>query len=525
MFAYYATSLLTAITSLSLGIFVFLKNPENKLHRSLFRLNMAVCVWSFFLFLHYASRTYFQAMLSLYILHSAVILIPACYVHLVVDLLNLRKPREIKISYYICAMFLPLVYTTYFIAGIEPKLIFRFYATAGPLYVLWMITYVIMAGYGAFLLVKHYRNSSIIKKIQIRYVLCASFIGFIGGATIYPLFYDIPMPPFGEHIIFLYPVIFSIAVLKHDALELNIAVKRTIVYSVSIALITLTYLVIVLLSERFLRGIMGYQSLGITVAAAVIIALIFSPLKNRVEAIIERFYIRNAYQRMQKELIDSDKSKALAQLAAGLAHEIRNPLTAIKTFCEYLPKKYNDKAFRDNFSRIVNDETEKINTLICRLLEFSKPTTLKIAPCDVHEALDYTLNLLSAETLKSKIDIIKHYDKENHIIYADSVKLKHVFFNLIKNSIEALGEGGNITISTSSIGDKFNIDITDNGCGIKEKNLGRIFEPFFSLKDQGTGLGLSVVQSIISEHNGIILAKSAPGLGTTFTISLPIISP
>jgi signal transduction histidine kinase/uncharacterized membrane protein len=522
MLAYYATSLLTAIASLILGIFVLLKNPGNRLHRSLFRLNIVVSIWSFFLFLHYASKTHSHAMLSLYILHSAVIFIPACYIHLVTDLLGLKKTVQIKASYLICLLFLPLVYTPYFINGAQPKLIFRFYANAGPLYILWITTYAIMAGYGMYLMIKHYRLLSCIKKIQVRYVLSASIIGFSGGATIYPLFYDIPILPVGEHIIFLYPVIFAVAVLKHDALELNIAIKRTIVYSLSIALITLAYLVIVLISERFLRGVMGYQSLGITVIAAVIIALIFSPLKNWVERIIEKFYIRNAYQRMQKELVETDKSKALAQLAAGLAHEIRNPLTAIKTFCEYLPKKYNDKAFRDDFSQIVNYETEKINSLIGRLLEFSKPSVLKIAPCNIHETLDYTINLLSAETLKSGIDIVKYYSKENHTIYADSVKLKHVFFNLMKNSIEAISGKGKIIISTNRDQDRFKIDIADNGCGIKSADLGRIFEPFFSLKDKGTGLGMSVSQSIIFEHNGTIFAKSAPGIGTTFTISLPV---
>jgi signal transduction histidine kinase len=519
---YYGTSLLTAITSLSLGFFVFLKNPANKLHRSLFRLNMAVSIWSLFLFMHYASQTYHQAMVSLCILHSAAVLIPACYIHLVADLLDIKKTIQVRLSYLICMIFLPLIYTPYFINGVTPKGGFRFYANAGPLYILWIITYTIIALYGISLLARHYHESVFIKKIQIRYVLCASLIGFIGGATIYPLFYDIGIPPLGEHIIFLYPVIFSIAVLRHDALGLNIVIRRTLVYSLSIALITITYLVIVLLSERFLRGVMGYQSLGITVAAAVIIALIFSPLKNRIEAIIEKFYVKNTYQRMRKEFMESDKSKALAQLAAGLAHEIRNPLTAIKTFCEYLPKRYKDRAFRNNFSRIVNDETEKINALIGRLLEFAKPSVLEITDCDIHKALDYTINLLSAETLKSGIGIIRHYSKKDYILKADSVKLKHVFFNLIKNSIEALGKGGHIIISTASVKDRFNIDITDNGHGIAKKDLRRIFEPFFSLKEKGTGLGLSVVHGIISEHKGTILARSSPGLSTTFTISIPL---
>jgi len=118
--------------------------------------------------------------------------------------------------------------------------------------------------------------------------------------TIYPLFYDILIPPWGEHIIFLYPIIFSVAVLKHDALELNIVIKKTLIYSVSIVLIMLAYLVTVLLSERLLRNALGYQSIWITVAAAAGIALLFNPLKNRVEAVVERFTHATRIKKLQK---------------------------------------------------------------------------------------------------------------------------------------------------------------------------------------------------------------------------------
>ncbi len=522
MISYYITSLLTTVTALGLGLFVFFKNPKNRLHSSLLRLNLAVALWSAFLFLHYAAKNYTFAMLSLYILHSAAIFIPVCYLNFVTDLLKIDKKHLLKSAYAISILFMLLSYTPYFIKNIEPKLFFNFYATAGPSYILWIAVYLATAGYATYLLIANYSLSAQIKKIQIKYVLVASFIGFAGGATIYPLFYNIPVPPFGEHIIFLYPVIFAIAVLKHDALELNIAIRQTLVYSVSIITIMLAYLIIVLLSERFLRNAIGYNSIWISMTAATVIALLFTPLKNRVEALIERFYVRNAYRKLQKELVESDKSKALAQLAAGLAHEIRNPLTAIKTFSEYLPEKYNDKDFRDNFSQIVTAEAEKINSLVSQLLEFAKPSALHISLCDIHEILDYTLRLLSGEILKTEINIVRNYDKTCGLITADKVKLKHLFFNLIKNAIEAVSYKGEIAISTRQSNDNLEIEIRDNGSGIKRNNLNRIFEPFFSSKDSGTGLGLSVVQGIVNEHSGNILASSAAGKGTAFIVSLPL---
>lgn len=520
MLFYYITSFLTVITSFGLGIFVFLKNPHSSLHRSLLRLNTTVSLWSLFLFLHYISKTENFAFITLRLLHSFAIFIPACYLHFVVNLLDIDRRKAIRFSYIVSIIFLGVSYHPNFITAIGPKLCFSYYATAGNLYIGWIIAYTLIALYGAYLLIKNYYYVSPLKKIQIKYVLFASMIGFTGGSTIYPLLYNIPIPPWGEHIIFLYPLIFAIAVLKHDVFELNIVIKRTLVYSISLFLITAAYIVLVLISERFLRDIFGYQSIWITVGAAVLIALLFTPIKNKIQLLIEKFYIKSAYQKLQKELVEIDKNKALQSLAAGLAHEIRNPLTAIKVFSEYLPEKFDDKAFREKFSRIVSEETEKINALITELLEFSKPSSLKIGAVDVHQLLNYTLNLLSGEILKANIKIVKNYQIKDATIQADSNKLKHVFHNLIKNSIESIVNKGTITISTAIDNDRLKIEITDTGSGISQKDITKIFDPFYSSKKSGTGLGLAVAQTVISEHQGSIYTQSTLGQGTTFAITL-----
>ena len=519
MLAYYATSLLTAITCLGLGAFVFYKNPKNPLNRSLLRLNLSVALWSLFLFLHYLSPTEKAALSTLRLLQCAAVFIPSCYLHFIVNLLGIRRRAVVISSYILSLTFLILGFSPHFISGVGPKLNFRFYANAGGLYILWIIAYIAMSSYGVYLMLKNINSASSVKKNQIRYILLASVIGFAGGFTIYPLFYNIAFPPIGEHIIFLYPVVFTLAILKHHLLDLNIVIKRTLVYSVSVILITLVYLVVVLLAERLLRNLVGYQSLWFTVTAAVTIALLFTPLKNRIQAIADRIYVSGVYQRLKKELLEADKRKAIAGLAAGMAHEIRNPLTAIKTFAEYLPKKFDDSSFRENFSRIVANEVDKINSLIEQLLEFAKPAALKISVVDIHSLMDYTLNLLSGEMIKSNIKLIKNYTKGDASVKADPNKLKHVFFNIIKNGIEAMKGGGILTVTTSR-DERFKINISDIGYGINEKDLARIFEPFYSTKEKGAGLGLAVVQSIIDEHRGSVSVKSSKGLGTTFTISL-----
>ncbi|MFC1807214.1 ATP-binding protein [Candidatus Omnitrophota bacterium] len=518
MHIYCATSLLTIITCVCLAALVFFKNPKNSLHLSLVRLNLIVACWSFFLLLHYLSDTPASALFTARFLHVAAVFIPPSYLNFIVNLLRLNKKKVVLYSYIASFLLLILVPTTFFIKGVEGKLFFKFYAQAGNLYILWIIAYILISGYGIYLLLTSLSSVSSSNKNQIRYVLVASIIGLAGGATILPLFYNILIPPLGEHIIFLYPIIFTYAVLKHNLLDLNLVIRRTLVYSISLLLISLSYIVLILLSERLLQNAMGYNSLWITLWAAVLIAILFNPVKNRVQSLIDKFYVKSQYQRLQKELLESDKRKALVTLASGLAHEIRNPLTAIKTFAEYLPKKFDDADFREKFSRIVSQETTKINSLISQLLEFAKPSALSIAPCDMHELLEYTLNLLSAEMIKYNIRLVKDSTHKGAIVSADSNKIRQVFFNIIKNAIEAMPKGGTLRVTSHKVDKKLCVEIGDTGSGIKNKDLGRIFEPFYSTKDTGTGLGLAVVHSILKEHDATISAKSAPKSGTIFTI-------
>jgi len=458
------------------------------------------------------------ALLTTKLLHAFAVFIPSCYLHFIINLLGLSKKRLLVVLYAISTLFLAINFTPYFISGVEPKLHFRFYATAGRLYIFWIITYTFIACYGLYLLLKNFKPAITVKKYQIIYVLFASLIGFVGGATIYPLFYNIPLLPFGEYIIFLYPIIFTVAVLKHNLLDLNLVIRHTVVYSISVLLISLVYIITIFSLERIFRNVVGYQSLGLTLTTVVAIALLFTPIKNKVQSLVDKFYVTGAYQRLQKQLLESDKQKVVATLAAGLAHEIRNPLTAIKTFAEYLPDKFDDPKFRENFSRIVTTEVDKINSLVSQLLEFSKPLPLNITEANVHQLIDYTLGLLSAEMIRFSIKVDKSYAAESSSINADPNKLKHVFHNIIKNAIEAMPKGGTLQIHTFRVSEKLYIEVSDTGYGIKPKELKKIFNAFYTTKAHGTGLGLAIANSILADHGGNIIAKSTPGKGTTFTI-------
>ncbi len=226
-------------------------------------------------------------------------------------------------------------------------------------------------------------------------------------------------------------------------------------------------------------------------------------------------------ERLMEEIRRGDRLKAVATLAAGMAHEIKNPLTSIKTFTEYLDTKYNDESFRDKFKRIVGGEVDKINTIVGHLLDFAKPKPLSLQKVDIYNAIDETLSLLSNDFIKKRIDIVREYNtKELSTINADPNRLKQAFLNLFLNAMDAMKNGGKMIVNTRLSGNNLEITIEDTGSGIPKKDIPHIFDPFYSTKENGTGLGLSIVYGIIKEHGGSITCESEVGKGTKFIITL-----
>ncbi|MDB4349781.1 ATP-binding protein, partial [Omnitrophica bacterium] len=224
--------------------------------------------------------------------------------------------------------------------------------------------------------------------------------------------------------------------------------------------------------------------------------------------------------RLREELQRSEKLKAVGTLAAGMAHEIKNPLSAIKTFTEYLPEKHNDPSFRDKFKRIVGSEVEKINNIVGQVLDFAKPKPLSLKKTDMHVLLDDTLSLLSNDLLQKRINVVKEYVSSKLNVDVDPNQLKQAFLNIFLNAIDAMPKGGSLTISTAKKNNNIAISVQDTGCGIPKKNIPHLFDPFYSNKEGSTGLGLSIVHGIIKKHNGSIVVESGEGKGSKFIVKL-----
>jgi two-component system NtrC family sensor kinase len=229
-------------------------------------------------------------------------------------------------------------------------------------------------------------------------------------------------------------------------------------------------------------------------------------------------------QEMQDSLVHSEKMASLGKMAAGVAHEINNPLTSILINTHLmLEKTEKNDTFYDNLS-LIADETSRCSEIVKGLLEFSRQNPPQKDFADINELMNSTLNILENQMTFQNINIVREMDKNLPQIEIDANKIKQVFWNLAINAAEAMPEGGTLTIITRYSNDKkfLEIKIIDTGIGIPKEKIRKLFDPFFTTKDKGTGLGLAVTYGIIEQHQGKIEVKSEESQGSTFTISLPI---
>ncbi len=213
----------------------------------------------------------------------------------------------------------------------------------------------------------------------------------------------------------------------------------------------------------------------------------------------------------------SDRVSAIGQLAAGIAHEIRNPLTSVKGFLQFL----QEQSFEQEFFEIIRHEIDRIELITNEFLILAKPQAKTYNYFSIESILAGFIPLVETQAKLSNIDIVMEIDKNLPVIYCDRNQIKQVFLNVIKNSMEAMTTGGLITFSVKKKEGYLKIVIEDQGCGIPRERLIRIGEPFYSTKEKGTGLGLMIIFNIIKEHKGSIEIRSEVDIGTQVEICLP----
>ena len=254
-----------------------------------------------------------------------------------------------------------------------------------------------------------------------------------------------------------------------------------------------------------------------------------SPLRDRAGTVLGAVIVFSDLSRLkdlEREKRRGERLAAFGSLASGIAHEIKNPLVAIRTFAELLPERFTDEDFRKDFSAIALKEIERIDQLVARLRGLAVPSHQSFRSVDIIEPLEETLALLRGQFLQKRIRITRAYGASNTRISGDSDQLKQLFLNLLINAVEAMEHDGEVVVRLTDRathdGNSLLVEVTDSGAGIPEHLTGKIFEPFVTTKPRGSGLGLAICRGITDAHKGTIRAVPALGQGTTILIEFPI---
>lgn len=249
-------------------------------------------------------------------------------------------------------------------------------------------------------------------------------------------------------------------------------------------------------------------------------------------------YDMTQIKRLESNVQRADRLTSIGTMAAGMAHEIKNPLQSIKTFTQLLPYRFEDGDFRKTFCEVVPPEVQRIDTIVTHLLDFARPQPVQFAPQNLRKTIEDVLALVENQLHKAGIEVLTEFPDTIHDINADDQRLHQVFLNLILNAIDAMWNQPERRLSVRMFYDRAHLTgkgqptffdvpcvrvvLEDTGCGIPETQMRQLFTPFFTTKTDGSGLGLSVVHGIVTEHGGEIDVSSAVGVGTSFTVTFPL---
>jgi signal transduction histidine kinase len=703
MNAFTTAGLLLGITCLSLMLIVLIQG-KTKLHRTWALFNLAVSLWGFGAFLIGLSSTSSLAIINWRLAHIGGIFIPVSFFHTICIFSNVEVKRKkfIIFAYLQGLFFLFLNFTDLFI--VKVKLIFKslYYNQAATLfYQVFFFIWLSLVVWGFYELIVYYKKSSGIKKNQSLYLLVGMLIGFSGGSTNFLPMFGIDIYPFGNFTIPIYCLISTFAILRYQLMDINVVIKRTAVYSLSAGLLTGLFVILVMTITNLFSAIVQVDSFKISVFAAFLIAILFNPLRNKVQTIIDKVFYKKTYDYyatirkvsrdlasifdfqkiysyvgdiifstlglkriyllaaipggsygvvyhtkkedkqkkkransepdsinydekvrinnrswmvrfckksgdiivkdelqavevkfgpkvvgwikselelfhgetvvpifvdgrlslliilgeklsgdmftsedinllntisnqtaiaiknagLYKDKIHSERLASIGMMSATFAHEVRNPLTSLKTFAQLMPEKYNDEEFRTTFSKIVEGEIEKIDGLIGDLLDFStEKKASRVNNFDLVDLVDETINYVKGkfDFEQKNITVEKKYKESEINMSGDATNLRQAFVNIITNGCQAMNGNGLLRVEIDQNRRNVDIAITDTGKGIHPDDVSKIFDPFITTKEVGVGLGLAISKRIVEDHKGKIIVKSELSKGSTFTISLPV---
>lgn len=559
---YHLPQLFTGCLILFLAVFVYNKNRKSNLHAMFLAFAVPIFFWQIFYFVSYIFNDVIIAYWILRVGYSFVLFIPPVTYHFSSIWGEMKSEMKyVYLSYALSTLFLCFLwFSDLFMAPVLNSYSWGHYPRAGLLHPLFMAYLILLIIRMNSQLYMRYKRSMGKEdkgiRLKAQYAFFSLFVFSIAVCDFIPN-YQVNLYPMGFLFVGLYCALMAYGIIRHQLLDIRIVIKKTMFYSMSLFFVSGFYVVLVFVIHKLmLAQRIGQAGLMSSVLLIFVISLTLKPVENLVRRFLDNrffhgtiFEISEQKEKLETELERQERLKSVGILAAGMAHEIKNPLTAIQTFTEYLPEKYQDPEYRAKFQSIVTQEVTKIKNIVGDLLLFSRPSEPVPVSFNPGQILKDLLDLLSNDLLRYNIRVMQNLQSlpSSTTAYADPGQIKQAFLNILLNAIDAMKEkGGELRVSVERSypsesdvipakagikpshdsrlcgNDAVSVTISDTGCGIELDKLKHIFDPFYTDKEHGTGLGLAVTHSIIQKNKGAIQVQSQPGKGTGFTVVLPL---
>jgi len=522
------SGLLTGVAALGFGFFVFIASQNKKIGQIWFLFSLAVAGWG--LFGAWGSSTH-SIKVALWVWRMSVALgamwIPILFYHFISVFLGLERRRSILIHYLIGTTFFLSASTPYFIHDVRWIFSSFYYFRPGLCFYPYTLWWFGLIFYSHYVMIRAFSSAPSTKKNQIKYFFLATAIGYSGGCFDFLPIFGVDLYPYGNLTVCLYPFFMSYAIVKHHLLDINIIIRKTVIYSLVSGILAAILVFVAMLSAHFTEGYLGYKTFYALAVAACLITAIFHPLQLKIQAFVDKHLFRDWSDRPMVREVASGFSHELKSPLAGLSMQAQLTMSDLEDFGkEHPPLRKELSKVEDGLRYILNQAMDAARRIEA-VRGVAEPAAGQLEPVDIAGVLENSLSALGARLGQANVAVRQDLPKDLPPVQSNGKQLEIVFINLVKNALDAMdGFKTNDSHALSLTGLEQNgailVSIKDTGPGIAVKDLNRIFEPYFTTKGhKGTGMGLYLAQQIIKAHGGTIEVKSEAGKGTEFIVRLP----
>jgi signal transduction histidine kinase len=521
-FSYYCMA--TSLLSIGLGIFVLLKGKRKAVNILWSLTCFSIALWSLGLGMIVRAGSFSSALTWSSVLYAGAIMISIVFSHFALAVLKLRMQR-IVLGGYLLALFLEVANAFGYLTTVKAHPPFNYYSVPLKIYPIYVVYFFFYFLYSHWLLFRGMQGAPDNIKNQIKYILAGTAVGYLGGATTYFMVYEINIFPYGVYVVPAYIFTVSYAIFKHQLMDINMVIRKTLLYSLVSAVLAAIYVGTITLLAQILGGRNGSVSAASSAMAAIFITLLFNPLRIRTQRWVDRFFPR---ERLDPTL--------LQEAAGGFAHEMKRPLSKISLpaqlmLLELKRVKSGERSWEDYLPALeeklefIVSQSADAGYMIEAVRELSSSAAVPFVPVNLSDVINTALT--AEKDLLERRGVSVHVDLSDHLptVSGRAKQLEIVFVNLIKNAAEAMTdtpEPHKLDITAKSEGGSVVIRVKDTGPGIKQDEILNIFHPHYTTKGaHGTGMGLYLSEQIVLAHGGTIDVRSKIQTWTEFLVSLP----